>query len=236
MDIQKELRKWADKTAKGYVAIANDLRDEAPSFYTQSDLTKITGSPEVVVLGINPGSEGLYIGQKTSKGWDLKGGDMDGEHLIQGNYFKEGEKSSWEDREKWLFWLRLKAYFKDVLPTNPLENEEKFVLTNMSFFNLKKANCLSNRILIKSIPFSLDLIRQLEPKKIVFLGGGRMLDKLNRVNRTKLFDINYGMISPGIYEGLFNSIPFLAVPHPSAYLTSEVRQNVVNCITAFMNK
>jgi hypothetical protein len=235
MDIQKELREWADRTAKGYVAIANDLKDKAPSFYTQSDLTKITGKPEVIVLGINPGSDGLYNDQKTSKGWDLNGGDMDGEHLIHGNYFKESDRSSWDDREKWLFWWRLKAYFKDVLPRNPLEKEEKFVLTNMSFFNSKKANHLPNKLLIQSIPYSLDLIKLLAPPKIVFLGGGGMLEKLNRVNRTKIFDINYEMTAPGIYKGQFNGFPFLAVPHPSAYLTSEYRQTVVDNITAFMN-
>ena len=57
MDIQKELREWADKTAKGYVSIAKEEGEKAPSFYTQSNLTKILNSPEVVVLGINPGSE-----------------------------------------------------------------------------------------------------------------------------------------------------------------------------------
>ena len=63
-----------------------------------------------------------------------------------------------------------------------------------------------------------------------------MLDKLNRVNRTKIFDIKYEIISPGVYKGVFDGLPFLAVPHPSAYLKSEVRQKVVDCITAFMNK
>ena len=58
MDIQKELRKWADKTAKGYVSIANEDGKEAPSFYTQSDLTKIAASPKIIILGINPGSGG----------------------------------------------------------------------------------------------------------------------------------------------------------------------------------
>ena len=119
MDIQKELREWADRTAKGYVAIANDLKDKAPSFYTQSDLTKITGTPEVLVLGINPGSEGLYNDQKTNKGWDLNGGDMDGKHLIKGNYFINNGISSWENRNTWLFWNRLKDYFKQVSPENP---------------------------------------------------------------------------------------------------------------------
>lgn len=234
--MQEELRKWADRTAKGYVAIANDLKDEAPSFYTQSDLTKITGTPEVIVLGINPGSVGSYISQKDNPNWGLNGKDMDGDHLILGNFCKnDAGNPNWSDRNQWPYWQRLRAYFKFVLPNNPLDNEEKFVVTNMSFFNSKKANYLSNKLLIKSIPYSLDLITILAPKKIVFLGGGGMLDKLNKVNRTKLFDLNYGMISPGIFKGQFNGIPFLAVPHPSAHLTSEYRQTVVDYITAFMN-
>ena len=115
MDIQKELREWADRTAKGYVAIANDLKDKAPSFYTQSDLTKITTSPEVLVLGINPGSTGSYLSQKDNPNWGLNGKDMDGEHLILGNYCKnESGNTNWNDRDKWPFWWRLKAYFADV--------------------------------------------------------------------------------------------------------------------------
>ena len=46
MDIQKELREWADKTAKGYVSIAKEEGEKAPSFYTQSNLTKILNSAE----------------------------------------------------------------------------------------------------------------------------------------------------------------------------------------------
>ena len=83
MNIQEEIRKWADKTAKGYVSIANEYGEDAPGFYTQSDLTKIVTSPEVVVLGINPGSGGTYISQKGNPNWGLNGMDMNGEHLIQ---------------------------------------------------------------------------------------------------------------------------------------------------------
>ena len=237
MNIQEELKKWADKTAKGYVSIANEEGDKAPSFYTQSDLTKIMGAPEVVVLGINPGSCGTYLGQKGNPNWGLNGEDMDGDHLILGNYCKnDAGNPNWSDRNQWPYWHRLKAYFRDVLPSNPLENEENHVVTNMSFFNSKKANHLSNKLLTKSIPYSLDLIKILKPKHIIFLGGGGMLDKLNRINRTKIFDISYEIISPGVYKGQFDGLPFLAVPHPSAYLKSEARQKVVDCITAFMNK
>lgn len=237
MNIQEKLREWADKTVKGYVTIANEIGESAPAFYTQSDLTKLLGSPNVLILGINPGSEGLYIGQMSNSNWGLNGKDMDGEHLIQGNYCKNEEgNSSWSGRDKWAYWNRLKAYFRYVLPENPLDNEETFVVTNMSFFNSKKANQLPNKLLIKSIPFSLDLIKLLAPKHIVFLGGAKMLEKLKRVNlNNTLFDLNYEMIKPRIYKGQFNGMSFLAVPHPSAHLKREERQTVVDCITDYMN-
>ena len=238
MSIQKELRKWADKTAKGYVSITNEEGEDAPSFYTQSDLTKIVTSPEIIVLGINPGSGGTYISQKENPNWGLSGKDMDGEHLIQGNYCKnEAGYSNWSDRNKWQFWKGLKAYFKNVKSGNPLENEENFVVTNMSFFNSIKAKQLSYDLLIKSIPYSLDLINLLKPKHILFLGGAGTLDKLKIVNRNNnLFEMDYKLIKPRVYKGQFYGIPFLAVPHPSAHLKREERQTVVDCISAFMDK
>lgn len=235
MDIQKELRKWADKAAINYVSIANEYGEDAPSFYTQSDLTKLSDSPNVIVLGINPGSDGIYCKQKTQPGWELNGSDMDGEHLILGNYFKNNGISSWSNREKWVFWKRLKAYFRDVKSGNPLDKEEDFVVTNMSFFNSKKANQLSYNLLIKTIPYSLELIKILSPRHILFLGGVGMLDKLKRVNRNNmLFEMNYEILKPRVCKGQFNDIPFLAVPHPSAHLKREERQIVIDCITIFM--
>ena len=237
MDIQKELRKWADKTAKGYVSIANVEGENAPSFYTQSDLTKISDPPEVIVLGINPGSGGTYNSQKENTNWGLGGKDMDGEHLIQGNFCKnETGNPNWSDRNKWHYWNRLKAYFRGVKTGNPLEDEKNFVVTNMSFFNSKEAKQLPLDLLIKTIPYSLDLIKVLKPKHILFLGGVRMLDKLNKVNQNNmLFDMNYEMIKPRVYKGQFNEVPFLAVPHPSARLKREERQTIVDSITDFMN-
>ena len=237
MNIQKELRRWADKTAKGYVSIASEVGDDAPSFYTQSDLTKISDSPEVIVLGINPGSGGTYISQKGNPNWGLDGKDMDGEHLIQGNFCKnEAGNPNWNDRSKWHYWNRLKAYFRGVKTGNPLEDEKNFVVTNMSFFNSKEAKQLPLNLLIKTIPYSLDLIKVLMPKHIVFLGGAGMLGKLRRANQNNLlFDMNYEMVKPRVYKGQFNDIPFLAVPHPSARLKREERQTVVDSITDFMN-
>ena len=239
MSMQKELREWADKTAKGYVSIANDYGETAPSFYTQSDLTKIKESPIVLILGINPGSEGLYIDQKTSTGWGLNGSDMDGEHLILGNYCKnESGNTNWNNRDKWPFWWRLKAYFADVFPANPLENEELFVVTNITFFNSSKAKEINNNeLFLRTMHYSIELIELLNPKFVIFLGGKNTLKKLIRANKdNKDFCLNYDMINSRVCKGQLNGNSFLAVPHPSAHLRREERQVVIDCITAFMNK
>ncbi|WP_294480759.1 hypothetical protein [uncultured Bacteroides sp.] len=236
--IDKEaLATWADNTAKGYVSIAKDLGDEAPSFYTQSDLTKLGQSPEVMILGINPGSGGTYIEQKANSNWDLNGADMDGAHLILGNYCKDANsRPVWENRTKWNYWKRLRNYFRNVTEGNPLDDESKFVLSNISFFNTPKANQLSNELLLKSIPYSIELINIIKPKRIVFLSGKNTLGKLYAISRvSKDFLLEFHEVCNGIYEGIFEGIPCLGVPHPSAHLTSYDRMRVTLSIADFMN-
>ena len=98
------------------------------AFYTQSDLTNLYRTPEVMVVGINPGSEGTYKGQKENPNWGLDGKDMTGEQLLKGNYCKEDNgKTSWENRTKWGYWSRLKNYFANINNGNLL-NKDVFCL------------------------------------------------------------------------------------------------------------
>ena len=55
--IQKELADWAGKVVKKYDRVAEV---ENSSYYTQSNLKIIKRSPQVLILGINPGSSGNY--------------------------------------------------------------------------------------------------------------------------------------------------------------------------------
>ena len=72
MSIQKELRNWAKKVVEKYDSVA---KEENTSYYTQSDMSNIKKNPKVLILGINPGSNGSY--RKISpdvflKGWNRK--------------------------------------------------------------------------------------------------------------------------------------------------------------------
>lgn len=236
--IDKEaLETWADNAAKGYVSITKDIEGNASSFYTQSDLTKLSQSPEVMILGINPGSEGTYIEQKANPNWGLNGADMDGAHLIRGNYCKDANsRSAWDNRGKWNYWKRLRNYFRNVAEGNPLDDESKFVLSNISFFNTPKANQLSNELLLRTIPYSIELINIIKPKHIVFLSGKNTLRKLYATSRvSKDFLLEYHEVCNGIYEGIFDGIPCLGGPHPSAHLTSYERMRVILSVADFMN-
>ena len=57
MDIQNELRVWAKHVVKKYDPVA---KTENSSYYTQSNLKIIKRSPQVLILGINPGSSSNY--------------------------------------------------------------------------------------------------------------------------------------------------------------------------------
>lgn len=234
---QEALKRWADNTAKGYVGIAAEEGKNAPAFYTQSDLTKLSGSPEVMILGINPGSEGTYEAQKSNPNWGLNGADMDGEHLILGNYCKDATGTPmWENRERWVYWQRLKHYFHLVRQGNPLEDEGKFVVTNMSFFSTPKANELSGKLLLRSMSYSLELINILKPRRIIFLSGKKSLARLRTINKgSKSFLLEYHEVGKSIYEGELEGIPCLGVPHPSAHLTATERRNIEKVIADFMN-
>ena len=106
------LTTWAAQTAEAYDRIARAYGDDAPAFYTQSDLTKINDSPRVFIMGINPGSNGSYKKQCEDEYWQLGGKSMDGSHLLKGN-------PSWSNRFDWPYWQRLYRLF-DAQP-HPLE-------------------------------------------------------------------------------------------------------------------
>jgi hypothetical protein len=228
------LLKWADETAAAYVVLAKqyDL-----GFYTQSDLTKISQSPKVVIIGINGGSDGSYTDQINNPGWMLDGEDLLGTDLIKGNYFKDEKGvSEWDKRETWTYFKRLKDYFRNVIPYNPLNDESKFVLTNMSFFNTAKAKQHSNELFDKTLIFTIQLIDVLKPARIVFLSGKEAFSRLDRYKKTNSnFQFSYDKKEGSLLKGEINGIPCIGVPHPSAHLTTEQRDNVRRFITEFMN-
>lgn len=68
-DLQQRLLMWAEQVVNEYNPIAQSKK---VNYYTESDLTQIKESPNLLLLGINPGSAGGNGKQLTAKEF-LKG-------------------------------------------------------------------------------------------------------------------------------------------------------------------
>ena len=213
-----QLNAWADKTAEAYDRIARAQGDDAPAFYTQSDLTKINDSPHVFVMGINPGSGGTYREQCENEYWQLGGKPMDGIHLLKGN-------PSWNNRFDWLYWQRIYRLF-DANP-HPLDNEADFIVTNATFFATPNAKNLLPKLLAETMSYTLELIEITRPQMIVVLSGKSLLKTLKTLcNATgRLLEYSQTFASLGnIFTGHLDGIPCCGIPHPAAYLSREERE------------
>lgn len=157
--IHEQLEEWAVKAAKVYVELAQNNK---LAFYQQSPLNKISKPVKVVVIGINPGSDGLYDNQKEEEGWNT---DL----IPVRDYILAGNKY-WQEHENWAYWkntikLLSIAFDKDEL------NEPNVIFTNASFFGTKKANTLSHEIINLTLPTTISLIDILSPEIILCLSG-----------------------------------------------------------------
>ena len=209
------LQQWAENTVEEYKKMAAELGATAPAFYTQSNLLKLEGRPEVMVLGINPGSDGTYAAQQTNEAWGLNGQPMDGAHLLQGNPF-------WNDRHSWAYWQRLRRLFDDG--DNPLDDERRFVMTNASFFATPKANNLSPALLRRTLPFTLELIDLLRPRLIVVLSGKERMKTMANLTDGRLTYAPLFRSYDDLLVGELAGIPCCGIPHPSASLLREERE------------
>lgn len=228
--LQNNLLSWANRTVERYIHLVNQGNDFA--FYTQSDLTKLSGigmgNVDVMVLGINPGSGGSYTEQKQKPEWHLNGNDMTGEKFLKGNSFTdESGLSAWESRRQWPYWKRLLRFF-DKCDENPLNDETKFILTNMCCFNTPKANQVSSKLLIETKESAIELIDIVKPKRLVFLSGKKALQRLHLLN-------DFNRLNHSVYAGIYCGIPCLGIPHPSAYLSHTERIYISDVVAFFMN-
>ena len=225
MEMNTRLNRWAAKTAEAYDRIARAHGDDAPAFYTQSDLTKTNGSPRVLVMGINPGSAGSYKEQCEDEHWQLDGKPMDGAHLLKGN-------PSWSHRFDWSYWQRICQLF-DVNP-HPLEHDNEFIVTNATFFATPKARNLLPGLLAETLPYTLELIEITRPRMIVVLSGNSLLKATeahcDATGRRLEYSQTFASLG-SIFTGHLEGIPCCGIPHPSACLFREERELMKKIVT-----
>ena len=225
MQMNTQLNTWAAKTAEAYDRIARTYGNNAPAFYTQSDLTKINDSPHVFVMGINPGSGGTYKEQCESEYWQLGGKPMDGTHLLKGN-------PSWSKRFDWSYWQRIYRLF-DSNP-HPLDDGTDFIVTNATFFATPKAKNLLPQLLAETLPYTLELIEIARPRMIVVLSGNSLLKTIKAHCDATGWRLEYSQTFASlgnIFTGHLEGIPCCGIPHPSACLFREERELMRKVVT-----
>lgn len=225
MNIQEKLIDWAEKTVEAYHEIAK-RKDVNKAYYTQSDISLLSSEPELMIVGINPGSESSYIDQCKNKNWSYLYNDkLDKNHLLKGNYFKEdGKPSSWDSHRGWRYWAGLKKCLSQTPLSTVLDDDSKIIVTNASFFNTPKANGISEPLLLETIEYTIDLINKTNPKNLIFLSGKKCFERLYRLSNSSLsFQFEYKHICGNIYVGILNNKLCIGIPHPTYKTREEIK-------------
>lgn len=231
MNIQEEIVKWAEKTVREYHEIAS-RKEVNLAYYTQSDLSLISEEPELMIVGINPGSGGTYKEQCENKNWSyLYHNNQDENHLLKGNYCREeGKPSSWENHRKWRYWNGLKRCLSQTKLNAIIEDDSKIIVTNASFFSTRKADEISDSLLVETIPYTLNLINITAAKHLIFLSGKKCFERLLNLSRTsENIQFEYKKVCGNIYVGILNGKLCIGIPHP-AYKTNEELNLVASVI------
>jgi len=242
---KEELLLWGEKTVQLYNKIADERgREKTPAFYTQSNLNKIIGvnSVDILIAGINPGSGGTYQQMIENPNWGISSATgMTAEQLISGNFGRDpqyGNCTNWSRHHTWRYFMNLKRFFKDVEEPNILDDERRFVLTNATFFNTVKEKELNQSLLKTTFPQTIDLVRRIKPKMIVWLSGRNAFNRLASISIDGFsfkYDKRQNPIMAHIYMGTFNGIPCFGIPHPGAFLTTEERTLIAKFFSYVFN-
>lgn len=195
-DLQQKLLVWAEQVVNEYNPIA---QSEKVNYYTQSDLTQIKESPNLLLLGINPGSAGG------------DGKQLSAEEFLKGN-------PEYPQKDSWVMWQRLCRLFSQGDMQEMLQNDESFVWSNVFNLNSKKERGLTNPMkLPKMVELTRELIRVLQPKRVLCLGGANCLYQLFPKHETTL----EVLIPSTLWYTKLGSTPIYGIPHTSSCYTSE---------------
>lgn len=159
MNIKNELEAWAKETVKAY-------NQFCLSYYTQSPLNLIEkDNIELLVLGINPGSESVPFNDWSWRNQKCPNG-LSYDVFLLGNppyqEMRDGKIKAWS------YWNKLCNILNEAGLKDKLNDPRSFVLTNIYYGSTKKAKEIKGFNELKDHAFKL--IDILKPKRIICLG------------------------------------------------------------------
>lgn len=211
--LQILLEEWANKTAAAYDKLAREEDSCNRSFYSQSDLTKLDKSPELLILGINPADKynceydhpidaNGYKGQIQNENWGIPNG-MTGERLLKGNPFEQ-------NKSKWKIWAPIEKLF-NLSGLSYMLEEGCYAYSNIILYATKEARDIPSKAL-ELLPYTFKLIDALSPRYIMCLGKDS--DKVVNRFRKNIVDIEY-IIPNEMWIGKYNQSTVIGLSHPS---------------------
>lgn len=207
-DLQQSLYKWAERVVAIYNPIA---QSEKVNYYTQSNLSLLRESPELLLLGINPGSVG-----------------GDGKHLTADEFLKGNP--TYHQKDSWVMWQRLYRLFAQGAMQEMLKNDESFVWSNVFHLNSKKESGLTNPMKApKMVELTRELIRVLQPKRVLCLGGANCLYQLFPKQENAVESLLPGTL----WYAKLGSTPIYGIPHTSSCYTNE-QTELLGKVLAFL--
>lgn len=203
--MEKQLNEWIDNTLAWYNEQGKNC---GMSFYIQTPLTRISENPEIIIMGINPGSDGVFKEEITR------------EVFIQGNPY-------WNQRFKWAYVQRIQRLLMPTLRENAekwFADDNKLFYTNASFFSSKKANGIE-KFINSSIPKTMELISILRPKLLICLSGTENFKRIkSSLKGSQTVQFRSEHLYASIYSGCYNGIKVIGIPHPSAFINNDYRR------------
>lgn len=223
--IKEEISAWGKRAFNCYVGIADGNKNENGSaFYTQSPLDIIEENLYLVVMGINPGSTGPFAEQIVNQNW--KGiGFPSVEGFLKGNIF-------WEDTKKMYYWQRIRTIFEKGGMVYLLNDDKKFVCTNITPFGTRKEKDLNRNVVEKTAHLSVELLDILKPKVVLCLGVMTFGELCRLASATGRVSVFGNVLSIARHNGMV----VMGIHHPSAAYSNEQMCLVGQCLRLIFDR
>lgn len=212
-DFEKKLSEWSNKVVNYCHEIATNPEFNLNlSFYAFQSEPK--ESPELLILGINPGREFSYADQFNNPIWGLIN-----DKQMTAEVFRKANPL-FHDHKSWTLWKNLSKSFIDDTMNEMLSNS---MYMNFIYFNTVKVEDLLAKKGGKMVydmcrNFSIELISDIiKPKYILCLGTGGCFDRLPIKKSEKMLADKKRLL----VKGEFSNIPIYGIPHPSGSITSD---------------
>ena len=209
MTLQNQLFDWAEKTVAAYDHLAREDKSCNKAFHTQSNLSQLTQSPKLLILGVNPygnckydypTDDNGYKGQIQNENWQIPNG-MTAEKLLEGNPFER-------DKTKWRIWKPVDILFK-MSGIEYLLEEGNYAYSNMILYETRKETDIPAKVWDELLPYTFEFIDILKPRYIFCLGIKNSFDRLVGKNSCE------NIIANKLWIGNYDQSIVFGLPHPS---------------------